>query len=194
MGGRGSSARPGVGVEASGVVGCTRLSGAQGWAGQPLALAAPSSALAPIVFPSTPNLPHLLGGGDSVGIPSALRSRLRTTPGAPASLLPSPAQGASFPVGLALCQVALGSWWVGGLSTEGSCSLAAQTQHSRCHLPHFPRPPRPGCRPPRGVGAGTRPGCPPTALHPPRTWVLGCRPEGWGARAGWARAERVSPG
>lgn len=49
------------------MVGCTRLSGAQGWERQPLALAAPSSALAPIVFPSTPSLPHLFvgrGGGN----------------------------------------------------------------------------------------------------------------------------------
>ena len=149
------------------MVGCTRLSGAQGWAGQPLALAAPSSALAPIVFPSTPNLPHLLEGGDSVGIPSALRSRLRTTPGAPAFLLPSLAQGPSFPVGPALCQVALGSWWAGGLPTEGSCSLAAQTRHSRCHLPHFPRPPLPRLQAAPGCWcwdqAWLPPCCPPPA-------------------------------
>jgi len=54
-------------------------------------------------------------------IPSALRSRLRTTPGAPVSLLPGPAQGPSFPVGLAHCQVALGSWWAahGGVLLPG---------------------------------------------------------------------------
>lgn len=168
MGGRGCSARPGVGVEASGVVGCTRLSGAQGWAGQLLALAAPSSALARIAFPSTPNLPHLLvgvgGTGDSVGIPSALRSRLRTTPGTPASLLTGTARGPGRRVGCPRRSLAP---WLPRLSTLGVIS--------------FPRPHRPGCGPAWGVGAGTRPGCPPAALHLPQALVSRLQTwKGWG--------------